>query len=138
MSSLIGSRAKIGRANEQIDVLGAQFQSAMEPDSRKLLVEWKKDVYDGHPAITTFVTQVPVFSTEISILIGEIVHNLRSSLDPFAWALVPPGVIKAMRARNRRQIAFLFLTRGKCIALTARIADRRRERVHCRTHRVAK
>ena len=106
MSSLIGSRAKVSRAIEQIDNLGAQLRFAMESDANKLLLDTKNDVFDGHPAVTIFATRVPVFSAEISVLIGEIVHNLRSSLDNLAWFLVPRRQLNLMNVRAQRQIAF--------------------------------
>ena len=106
MNSLAGSRAKISRANEQIDMLRQQLCSAMNSDANKLLVDIKNDVFDGEPSITIFVTQVPIFSLEISILIGEIVHNLRSSLDHLAWSLVPQNQLNRMNVVSRRRIAF--------------------------------
>jgi hypothetical protein len=91
MRSLDGSHAKLARANDQIKSLRAQLHAAMEPDGPALTTELVRDTYEGQPALTLRVTAMPIFSPGISVLIGEIVHDLRSALDNLAWAMIQPA-----------------------------------------------
>ena len=106
LRSLAGSRAKITRAKEQIEVLRTQLRLTMEDDATKLILQAKHDTYNDSPSVTIYVTQMPTFSTEVSVQIGEIVHNLRSGLDHLAWALVPQSKVGSLKPREVRDIMF--------------------------------
>ena len=103
---LIGSRAKVARANEQLDSLRSELFAAMEPDGSAFGVDLQHDTYDGHPALTVVVSTLPTFSPRISIMIGEVVHDLRSALDQLAWGIIPIVQLKMMNPRAKEAIYF--------------------------------
>jgi hypothetical protein len=98
--------AKIDRAREQIEALKTELHAAMESDAHKLDVKLTRDTYGGHAALTLTVSRLPVFSTEVSLLIGEVVHNLRSALDHLAWHLIPPARIEQLSGRAAEVVYF--------------------------------
>lgn len=108
MRPLDGPRLKLSHADEQIESLRAELREAMESDEHRLRLDLKNDFYDDSPAITLFVTDLPVFHPHTSITIGEIVHNLRSALDHLCWSLIPKSKMKLLKEEARRSVAFPF------------------------------
>lgn len=106
MRSLDEPRLKLDRADQQIDSLRADLLAALDVHKSEQWLDLKSDTYGEKPAITLYVTRVPVLSTEMSLAIGEIVHNLRSSLDQLAWALVPASEMRRLTHRQRIGIRF--------------------------------
>lgn len=107
MERLEGPRAKLLRADELIETLRAKLRVAMgDPGGKEFAVELMDDTYDGLPAISLRVTGLPDFSTDVGVLIGEVVHNLRSGLDELAWALVHPTTRRGMKPGALRNIYF--------------------------------
>ncbi len=106
MPSLDGPRLKLSRADQQIDSLRADLLAAMEIQRDEPWFGVKHETYNDQPAITLYVTRLPVFPTDIGLTIGEIVHNLRSSLDHLAWALVPASKMRSLTSSQRIGVEF--------------------------------
>src|ERR1700674_3395463 len=87
MNPLDGPRYKILRAEVQIQAVQDEITwfLAGEPYSliRHFDLEQSRDFYRAH------IAHEP--PAKISIMVGEIVHNLRSALDHIAWQLTPIG-----------------------------------------------
>ena len=106
-SKLLGVHAKLRRADAHIETLRAQLFAAMGgPEGEAFRAGFRYETYDGHPAVTLFVTKLPTFPLEISVLMGEIVHDLRSGLDQLAWALIPPPIRRQLKPGAAQQIYF--------------------------------
>jgi hypothetical protein len=80
---LDGCWAKIERANENIKNLEAEIAAFVSPGNQSVICHVDHEAKDCH--FTAFGQPIPL---RFSVLIGEIVHHLRSSLDHLAWALV--------------------------------------------------
>lgn len=106
MRSLDGPRLKLSRADQQIDSLRADLRAALDAHKNEPWLDLKGETHNGQPAITLYVTKLPSFSTDISLTIGEIIHNLRSSLDHLAWALVPASTLRGLTRIQRIGIEF--------------------------------
>lgn len=72
-----GSKLKVKRANQHIDELQSILTAFLKTDFYNINVE--KNVEDGQYELKFKVTQE--FPREIPLVIGDVVHNLRSSLD---------------------------------------------------------
>jgi hypothetical protein len=80
---LVGCSEKVKRARENIKNLATEIRRCLEDkDYRKVT---KFDENFELSSVTVFGPPVPA---HISVLIGEIAHHLRSSLDHLVWALV--------------------------------------------------
>lgn len=81
---LIGVYAKIERAKEHIHELESEIQRFKESDPYKV-------VRDQEPDTEDWVFRLRVHSSlplRCNAIVGDIIHNLRSSLDNLAWQLV--------------------------------------------------
>jgi hypothetical protein len=76
------------------------------PGGKSFRADLRHDSYEGSPALTLYVVDIPNFSTDISALIGEIVHDLRSSLDQLAWTLIPYSTKRTMKRGAIQQVYF--------------------------------
>jgi hypothetical protein len=84
MSHLLdGCRAKIERANENIKNLEAEIAAFVDPNNHSVVSH-----IDPVAKTCDFVALGQQIPLRFSVLIGEIVHHLRSSLDHSIWALV--------------------------------------------------
>lgn len=84
MSHLLdGCRAKIERANENIKNLEAEIAAFVDPSNQSVVSH-----VDPDAKRCDFVALGQEVPLRFSILIGEIIHHLRSSLDHLVWALV--------------------------------------------------
>jgi hypothetical protein len=77
MASFSSSRAKIGRAQRHIDELQSAFEVFLQTDFCQLRVS--EDPNDGTGIVS--VESVASLPQEISLIIGDAVHNLRAALD---------------------------------------------------------
>ncbi len=81
---LAGVELKIGRAQTHLDELKGRLGVVLDPDRYDFPVEFdpetKRHVYK--------VRNLPTVDPEWSILIGEVLYQLRSALDHLAWQLV--------------------------------------------------
>ena len=85
MSDLLnGCWAKLDRAEETLQNLDSEFASFIERDPKPFDIVGK---HNG--AEYQFIVRGdPILPPRFSVLIGEIIHHLRSTLDHLIWALV--------------------------------------------------
>lgn len=86
-SRLDDVRAKIERANEQVLALEAQIQEFLAADPYVVRPEY--DARNGEDLYRAHVLREP--PPRISVIVGEVVHDLRSALDHLAWQLTRPS-----------------------------------------------
>ncbi len=79
---LDGARLKLERANEHLDALEAEIGRYLAGDFYMLVRDEKPDRTIFH----LWVKEEP--PPRLSVILGDCVHNLRSSLDYVAWQLV--------------------------------------------------
>ena len=96
MVTLEGINAKLQRAQDQIEQLSRDIASSCETQRSLFSEELRPNVGDK---IWIFRGETPVVPIEYSIRLGEIVYNLRSSLDQLIWQLVHANY-KAPNHRN--------------------------------------
>lgn len=96
MVTLEGVNAKIQRAQDQIERLARDIEASCDDQRALFSEELRPDVGDR---IWIFRGETPVVPIEYSIRLGEIVYNLRSSLDQLIWQLVHANY-KAPSHRN--------------------------------------
>jgi len=82
-----GIRLKIKWAKKHISNLDAAIRSFCDSEPYTLGVEEKPTI--SHIALK--VARVQPIPTDFALIIGDAVHNLRSSLDHLAWQLVEAG-----------------------------------------------
>ena len=85
MVTLEGVHAKIQRAENQIEQLSREIANSCETQRSLFAEELRPEVGDK---IWIFRGETPIVPIEYSIRLGEIVYNLRSSLDQLIWQLV--------------------------------------------------
>lgn len=96
---LVGIKAKIKRANEHVRNLASEIQSWNTPDRYAFGPD--DDPKTGDEVFRIYgndLTPPPI----ISVIAGEIIHDLRSALDHLAWQLVD-----AHSGKLGRRIQFL-------------------------------
>ena len=96
MVTLEGINAKLQRVQDQIEQLSRDIASSCETLRLSFSEELRPDVGDR---IWIFRGETPVVPIEYSVRLGEIVYNLRSSLDQLIWQLVHANY-KAPSHRN--------------------------------------
>ena len=79
---LIGARLKLDRANEHLDAFEAEMGRYLDSDIYMLVRDDKADGTVFH----LWIKEEP--PPRLSVILGDCVHNLRSSLDHIAWQLV--------------------------------------------------
>jgi len=84
---LDGIRAKIERAKEHIRNLDAEITTYLDGADHTLTATVKYDPSKGGYVREWNITGSP-FPERFSVIIGEVVHQLRSSLDHLVWQLV--------------------------------------------------
>ena len=85
MVTLEGVNAKLQRAQDQIEQLACDVRESCNTLQGLFSEELRPDVGDR---IWIFRGDTPVVPIEYSVRLGEIVYNLRSSLDQLIWQLV--------------------------------------------------
>jgi hypothetical protein len=108
-----GSDAKIDRAQEALNALASEIGAFIAPAKPYRLVE-QFDLHPGEDArgyYRYFVTDIQPTPERWSVVIGEIAHDLRSSLDYLAWG--------AARRPWRRTQFPIFLSRSSWDAKVA-------------------
>jgi hypothetical protein len=81
-SPLYGCWAKIERASENIKNLEAEIAAFVQPDPYIVAGNVNHQTKE-----CTFVANAKIIPLRFSVLTGEIIHHLRSSLDHLIWAL---------------------------------------------------
>src|SRR5271156_1341219 len=93
MDRLIGVRSKIERAKKHVTDLDIAIRSFCESQPYTIATKQKPEIEHT----TLCVENVQPVPDSITLIVGDAVHNLRSSLDHLAWQLVDaaggtPGV----------------------------------------------
>lgn len=96
MVILEGIHAKLQRAQDQIEQLSRDIAASCEAQRQLFSEELRPDVGDK---IWIFRGETPIVPIEYSVRLGEIIYNLRSSLDQLIWQLVHANY-KAPSHRN--------------------------------------
>jgi hypothetical protein len=87
MDRLIGVHLKVERAKKHIRDLDITIRAFCDSEPYILGVQDEPDI--SHIAI--HVESVEPVPSEVSVIIGDAIHNLRSSLDHLMWQLVEAG-----------------------------------------------
>ena len=82
---LAGCWAKVKRAKECIKNLNVEITAFLGSEPKPYRVVGKQDEQTGEYA---FIASCPSLPPRFAVLIGEIIHHLRSSLDHLLCALV--------------------------------------------------
>ncbi len=85
--ALDGCREKIGRAREHVRNLDAEITEFIESAPPTITVITKSDPATGGVR-QSIVIDGPKIPLRLSVIAGEVVHQLRSSLDHLIWQLV--------------------------------------------------
>jgi hypothetical protein len=83
-ADLTGVDLKIRRAKRQLANLKELIEATVNPNTYQFRLQY--DANTAKHALT--VRSVPVISPDWSVIVGEILYNLRSALDHLAWQLV--------------------------------------------------
>ena len=82
---------KLARAKEHLEMLNAELRSFVESDFYEIVREYDADG-SGYVERVKSVEAVP---ETISPIIGDVVQNLRNSLDHIVWEIAPPDITPA-------------------------------------------
>ena len=85
MNKLEGIHAKISRAGDQIDLLTADMDRFCTDIRHSIIREVRED---SDEQVWVYRGETPRTPIEWSVRAGEILHNLRSTLDHLVWQLV--------------------------------------------------
>jgi len=85
MVTLEGVKAKIQRAQDEIERLAKDIANSCEVQRALFSEELRPDIGDK---IWVFRGETPIVPIEYSVRLGEIIYNLRSALDQLVWQLV--------------------------------------------------
>lgn len=115
---LTGCWAKVSRAEEHLADLRNRVQGFVNSGAYRITKE--QDFYADEVVVYGEVVREPPM-TDWGVVIGDIVHNLRSALDQLVWQLTlasgktPPDPIPRGKAgRNWRTIAFPIYLDAPC------------------------
>lgn len=120
MHPLDGPRVKIKRANNQIKTLNDTFEKFFKENPYTIIIA-KLNKNTGYHYVR--VKDAPIIPDEWSVIIGEIVHDLRSALNLLAWQLrsvfdandtsTQFPICERARTRNEREFrtSFRYYTR---------------------------
>ena len=84
MGVLDGVKAKIDRADGLIEELRARI----EPISATAIRSIRRETDGDETKLLFRVTELPSIDNDIAVVVGDVLHNLRSALDHLAWQLV--------------------------------------------------
>lgn len=82
-ASLEGVKLKIDRATEHLEELHKEVGAYLDSGPYEVVRESQEE---GNPLLVCKVNRLPPL--RLSVLLGDFLHNLRSSLDHLAWQLV--------------------------------------------------
>jgi hypothetical protein len=101
-----GPRAKLARAQSQVEALYDELLSAIDPEADTLPVDFdsqRQTVKGG--TVWTITAKVggdiPRVSDDFSLQLGEALHNFRGALDHTVWWLVNPRKAKLSTKRKK-------------------------------------
>lgn len=128
MPSLAGSHEKLRRAHEQLVALEELFGSFIERQEQVFTTEFERHEGKATGDCVFRISRIAEPPAVWGVLIGEAVHNLRSSLDHLAWALAHrpwrktqfPMFMRAEDAWSREALSMVKGIPAKYVALMER------------------
>jgi hypothetical protein len=81
---IVGIKAKIERAKEHVDNLKAEVNAFLESEAYAVVVEDEQQTGDRVFRVR-IKTDIPI---RLAVIAGDVVHNLRATLDYLSWQLV--------------------------------------------------
>ena len=83
--NLVGIHAKLGRVERQINEITSEVDRLCADVHRSIVREVREDL---DKQLWVYRGETPDVPVEWSVILGEILHNLRSALDHLVWQLV--------------------------------------------------
>ena len=102
---LSGVRAKIERAREHRDALEAEIEPVLREERDPIQLSAKLDSDSGYHVFRVAVMP-DRWLLRVAVILGDIVHNLRSALDLLAWQLVLNYYGRPKTEEHRRLVKF--------------------------------
>jgi hypothetical protein len=103
---LDGCREKIARAERHMHDLDVEWRRWLDTNPHRVVPEYRPQAPDYTQISVHLIYYMERPPVLLSVILGEIVHNLRSTLDHLAWAIVPPSVLDSLDARGQKRIRF--------------------------------
>lgn len=125
--ALESSRLKLERGQKHFEEANACVQAwrdhLNETDTRPFILDTNYEPDKGYYSVCFH--QVQAVPTELSLIVGDCVHNLRSALDHLAWEIVPDSFKESATSGRLRDIAFPIIgdSAGWSGAITRRVPD---------------
>lgn len=84
IADLTGPRAKLGRANEHLNIFDKEFRAFFTRKPESAVIEFRRE--EGwHVA---YVNPLPLLPMRFALIAGDCLNNLRVALDHLVWQLV--------------------------------------------------
>jgi len=84
MDRVAGVRLKIERAKKHIKVLDAELDTFCNTKAYVLATKEKPEIEH----VTLYIAEIHPIPSELPLIIGDAIHNLRSALDHLVWQLI--------------------------------------------------
>jgi hypothetical protein len=114
---LEGARAKVKRAYEHRDALEQEVAPVLNGERNQIQLSAKLDP-DMRHHLFEVATMPDVWRVRIAVLLGDVVHCLRSGLDQVAWQLVLDHSGRPKRPDLKIQVEFPIKYRRKALRST--------------------
>jgi len=102
MSILASSWQKLTWGNQHFERLEKALREALDPKAHPVTVE---SHIDAAQKLSVRVASVPTIPRDCSLIVGDVIHSYRASLDHAAWALVRKAR-QRLSARQEADVAF--------------------------------
>jgi hypothetical protein len=106
---LLSTRAKLRWAHDHRDTLYDQLEAAIDPDIHPITWDTTLEPDSDDSARRRAVVRIastPKFTAEHSLLLGDVIHALRSALDHLAWAVVQKHGRRDLSEDEERMVGF--------------------------------
>jgi hypothetical protein len=101
-ASLDGPLAKLGRAKAHFDALNGSIEAFQRSDTHDIVIT-KSDSQTGEKVANLRILKHPK-NPEWGLILGDMVHNLRSALDHLVWQLV---ILNGEKPRRQNQFPII-------------------------------
>jgi hypothetical protein len=115
--NLDGPRAKIQRAKEHRDALKGEVDPVLNGERHQIQLSAKLDPETGYDVFRVRVMP-DAWRLRVAVVLGDIVHSLRSALDQLAWQLVLSHSGRPRKPTHKTSIEFPIKYRRKALAST--------------------